>query len=132
MVWWDSHLKSLNGDRRVPIISCELAPGGCEVFLDARGGSGGVGVFANGCFVGLSGEQCNDMFLELSTGMCRTLGDGESALPSTAANHWELFAFVVLLRLFPEVIRNRLIVVLSDSVSACTCVQSLHAGVDCV
>ena len=77
-----------------------------------------------------SGEQCNAMFPELSPGVRRTLGGGQTALPSTAANHWELFAFAVLLRLFPEVIRNRFIVVRSDSVSACTCVQSLHAGVD--
>ena len=106
------------------------------MFLDAyaRGGSGGVGVFVNGGFVDLSGEQCNEMFPELSSGvlMHRTLGGGQTALPSTAANHWELFAFIVLLRLFPEVISNRYIGVRSDSVAACTCVQSLHAGVDCV
>ena len=77
----------------------------------------GPRVFVNGGFVGLSGEQCNAMFPNLSPEVRRTLGGGQTALPSTAANHWELFAFVVLFRLFPEVIRNRFHVVRSDSVS---------------
>ena len=46
------------------------------------------------------------------------------------ANHWEMFAFCVLLWFYPEVLRNRFVVVRSDSMSACKCVRDLSAGVD--
>ena len=49
---------------------------------------------------------------------------------STEANHWELFAFSVLLDLFPEVVRDRHVVVWSDSVSAISCVRDMSACLD--
>jgi len=46
------------------------------------------------------------------------------------ANHWELFAFVVLLDVFADVVRNKHIVVWSDSKSAIRCVRDLSACLD--
>ena len=132
MNWWVSHLELLNGDKRVPIIACGVPNESCEVYLDARGGSGGVGAFIDGGFVGLSGADCNRLFPNLSPGVSRSVGGGRRAQPSVEANHWELFAFVVLLDLFPAVVRDRYLVVRSDSMSAIKCVRDLHAGVDCV
>ena len=41
---------------------------------------------------------------------------------STEANYWELSAFSELLDLFPEVVRDRHVVVWSDGVPAVSCV----------
>lgn len=82
--------------------------------------------------MGLSGEDCNVMFPEMSPGVHRVQGVGYVAAPSDEATHREMFCFVVMLELFPDVIRNRFVVVRSVSMSACKCVGDLHAGMDCV
>ena len=127
-----SRLELLNGDKWVPIIAYDVPHESCEVHLDARGGSGGVGVFIDGGFVGLSGAECDRLFPDLSPGVSRSVGGGRRAQPSVEANHCELFDFVVLLELFPAVVRDWYLVVCSDSVSAIKCVRDLHARVDCV
>lgn len=43
MRWWDACLDLRNGDKRVPIVAYGLPHERCDVCLDARGGSGGVG-----------------------------------------------------------------------------------------
>ena len=60
------------------------------------------------------------------------MGGGKWSQPSSEANHWELFAFFVMLDVFPDLLRNRFVVIRSDSMCACKCVRDLHAGVDCV
>lgn len=65
-----------------------------------------------------------------SPGVRRRIGTGRVAEASTEANHWELFAFSVLLDLFSEVVRNRHAVVWSDSVSAIICVRDMCACLD--
>lgn len=58
------------------------------------------------------------------------MSPGAWNVPSVHANHWELFAFCVLLDLFALVFANQFIVVDSDSMSACKCVRDLSAALD--
>jgi hypothetical protein len=132
MRWWNENFELRNGDKRVPIVVHGLPHERCEAYLDARGGSGGVGVFLDGGFVAFTGSECNKLYPTLSPGVTRCVGGGREALPSSEANHWEMFCFVVMLDCFPDVLRNRFVVVRSDSMSACKCVRDLHAGVDSV
>ena len=126
LLWWQEHLVLFNGDRRVPIVSLHIAHREEDIFIDARGGTGGVGVFVNGGFVGLTGEQCNERYPLGS----ELVSPGSWVSPSTEANHWEMFAFCVLLDLFPLVLQNRFVVVDSDSMSAIKCVRDLSASLD--
>ena len=126
LLWWREHLVLFNGDRRVPIVSLNIAHREEGIFIDARGGTGGVGMFVNGGFVGLTGEQCNELYPLGST----LVSPGSWLSPSTEANHWELFAFCVLLDLFPFVLENKFVVVDSDSMSAIKCVRDLSAALD--
>ena len=140
--WWAHHLRALNGDRGTPIVSPFIAHEDLQITLDARGGSGGVGVFVDGAFVGLTGAEVNAAYpagrgagaggwAEIaSPGVRRTLSCGTVAEPSEEANHWELFAFVVLLDRFPDVLRNRHVVVMSDSATAIRCVRNFGAALD--
>lgn len=140
MAWWLTHLERLNGDRRIPIVAMGVEHQVTNVFIDARGGPGGVGLFVDGGFVGLTGEECNARYPAwmrdgraaalASPGLRRQLDTGAWAEPSEWANHWELFAFCVLLDLFPDVFRDKFVVVRSDSMAACRCVRDLSAALD--
>jgi hypothetical protein len=142
MRWWEHHLRLLNGDVATPIVAPFMCHEDLQIFLDARGGSGGIGVFFDGAFVALTGAEVNERYPAgvgagpggwaevASPGVRRTLSCGTVAEPSTEANHWELMAFVVLLDLFPDALRNRHVVVMSDSQSAISCVRCLAASLD--
>lgn len=121
-------LAQLNGDPTMAIIAQDATPP--TIHLDARGGSGGVGVFIDGAFVGLTGPQVNALYPQLSPGVPRTIGLGQAVGPSVEANHWEMMAFIVLLDMFPSFVRDRRIVVHSDSISAIKCVRTLSAALD--
>ena len=45
MRWWEHHLQRLNGDRAVPLVASLLRHEDLHIFLDARGRTGGIGVF---------------------------------------------------------------------------------------
>ena len=138
MRWWLAHLEGMNGDRRVPMVAAGVEHEQVEAYLDARGGSGGIGVFVDGAFIGLTGEECNakypwqegEAYGVCSPGVRRQVAGGCWEDPSVHANHWELFAFCVLLDTFPDVVRNRFLVVRSDSMSACKCIRDLSASLD--
>ena len=95
MAWWLEHLDLLNGDRRVPMVAAGVVHDQVEAYLDARGGSGGVGVFVNGAFVGLTGEECNAKYpwseglgyVPCSPGVRRQVAGGAWEEPSVHANH---------------------------------------------
>ena len=65
-----------------------------------------------------------------SPGVLRQLAGGELAQPSVDAHHWEMFGFIMLLDMFPEVVRNRHVIVKSDSVTAIKCARDLTAALD--
>ena len=126
MQWVVNNLAKFNGDRRVPIVASGWSGPFSEAFIDARGASGGVGIFLEGAFVGLTGAQCNAMFP--AGGPISSPGTWD--VPSEVANHWELFAFVVLLYLFGPVLVNQVLRVQSDSVTAIRCVRDVSAALD--
>jgi hypothetical protein len=140
MQWWIDCLRLRNGDRRVPIVAMGVEHQQVNTYLDARGGSGGVGLFVDGGFLGLTGEECNAAYPALqpdgvpatlaSPGVRRQLETGEWVAPSVEANHWELFCFCVLLDVYPEVFRDKFVVTRSDSMSACRSVRDLTAHID--
>lgn len=141
MRWWLDHLGLLNGDRGVPIVARTAEADALDIFLDARGGPGGVGVFCDGAFLGLTGAETNARYPAreagtgawcalASPGVARRVDTGAILPPSREANHWELFAFAVLLDVFPDVLRDRFVVVHSDSVSAIKCVRDFSAALD--
>jgi len=66
----------------------------------------------------------------VSPGLRRVLDDGTVVEPSVHANHWELFACCVALVQFPEVFRDRQVVMVSDSMSACRCIRGYTASLD--
>ena len=127
--WWLEHLDLMNG-RAMAVVGSEVPAAVLPVFIDARGGDGGVGVFVDGGFVGLTGPEVNARYPELSPGVRRALSGSRVANPSGEANHWEMMAFVVLLDAFPEVLRGRHVVVHSDSVTAVRCVRTLSAALE--
>lgn len=122
--WWDQCLELRNGDRRVPIVSMNVAHRLTGITLDARGGSGGVGLWVNGGFVGLTGLECNERYPSGGA----LVSPGAWDIPSVEANHWEMFAFCVLLDLFPLVVADQFVVIESDSITACKCVRTLTAA----
>jgi hypothetical protein len=101
MRWWNENLELRNGDKLVPIVAHGLPHERCEAYLDARGGSGGVGVFLDGGFVAFTGSECNKLYPTLSPGVTRCVGGGREALPSSEANHWELFVSWLCWIVFP-------------------------------
>ena len=137
--WWLEHLELLNGDGRVPMVAAGVAHED-DVYLDARGGSGGVGVFVGGAFVGLACGECNVRYsycegMEYAPcspglGVRRQVAGAAKDEPLVHANHWELFAFCVILALFPDMVRNRFLVVRLDSISACKRVRGLSASLE--
>ena len=126
MAWWGENLLKVNGDRRIPIVALALDTPLREGFLDARGGDGGVRMFFEGAFVGLSGSQCNALY---PAGAVIT-SPGAWATPSVVANHWEMFVFIVFIDLFGPCIANQSIRLRSDSVTAIRCVRDLTAALD--
>lgn len=126
MSWWQQSLELRNGDRRSPIVAMHEAARVEGIFIDARGGSGGVGMFVLGGFLGLTGSECNALYPSGGA----IVSPGNWALPSTEANHWELFAFVVLLDVFPAVFEDTFVAVDSDSMTAIKCVRDLSAALD--
>jgi hypothetical protein len=106
---------------------CERSIGRkASIAQDARGGSGGVGIFVNGGFLGLTGAGCNRHYPAGG----HLVSPGCWATPSVEANHWEMFAFCVFTDLFPMVAVNKYIVVFSDSMSAMKCVRDLSVALD--
>lgn len=68
-----------------------------------------------------------------SPGLRRELAAGQWVNPSVEANHWELFAYCLLLKYVSDVVRNRLFVIVrSDSMSACRCIRDHSASLDAV
>ena len=127
LTWWRDNLLRFNGDVRVPIVAMNAPHQHRDIWIDARGGDGGVGVFVDGGFVGLTGGQCNVLF-DGHDG--RLLSPGNWSPASTEANHWEMFAFCVLLDLFGESLRDTFVRVISDNMTAVRCVRDLSAALD--
>lgn len=126
MLWWILHLALLNGDLRTRIVSMHMADRVDGVSIDARGGSGGVGMFVFGGFLGLTGEQVNARYPAGG----KLVSPGCWDVPSTDANHWEMFAFIVLLDMFASCFAGKYVVIDSDSMTACRCVRDLTAALD--
>jgi hypothetical protein len=126
MDWWLANLEKLNGDRRIPIVAKARGSPTLEAFVDARGGEGGIGVFVEGAFVSLSGQQCNALY----PAGHRITSPGAWAKPSSVANHWEMFALIVLLDLFGSALANSVVAVHSDSMTAVKCSRDLSAALD--
>jgi hypothetical protein len=79
-----------------------------------------------GAFVSLTGAECNALYPAGSA----ISSPGTWAEPSTAANHWEMFAFIVWMDLFGSCVENTAVRVLSDSRTAIRCVRDLSAALD--
>jgi hypothetical protein len=87
--WWQSALELFNGHRRIlgqqPVSGLLLSTDACGAW-DCQ--EAGVGVFVDGGFCGLSGDQCRRLFADAPVA-----DDAPIQL-------WELFAVVVLVRLY--------------------------------
>lgn len=87
--WWHSALELFNGHRRIlgqqPVSGLLLSTDACGAW-DCQ--EAGVGVFVDGGFCGLSGDQCRCLFADAPVA-----DDAPIQL-------WELFAVVVLVRLY--------------------------------
>lgn len=108
--WWLENLLLYNGAARVPIVSDE-----CDIELDATG-VGGLGIFCSGGFLALSSAEAP---LFWACGDC----------PDTEfANHWELYNFVVLHRVFGDYLRDRVVSVKCDNMAAVLGVRKFKCG----
>lgn len=87
--WWHTALQEFNGHRRIlgrrPIQGLLLSTDACGAWDT---GTAGVGVFVDGGFCGLTGEQCRQLFSDAP------------AADDDPIQLWELFAVLVLVRLF--------------------------------
>lgn len=126
LAWWSQHLEWLNGDPRAPIVCMSREHQLAHIYLDARGGSGGIGIFVDGGFVGLTGSECNALFPAGSV----VPSPGVGPVPRTDANSWELFAFCALMLLFHDYLAGRYVRVDSDSATAVKCIRCLSANLD--
>ena len=96
-IWWVEHLSMFNGAAQIVDPADD-----CTIHLDATG-EGGLGIFCDGAFVSFSPSATR------ASPVCT--GHPES----TWANSWELFNFVVLLRLFGHYLRDKVISPLTDN-----------------
>jgi len=107
VMWWLQHLAVFNGEAQIPAPAQR-----CDIRLDATG-DGGLGLFVDGAFLGLSPEQVRAHWA------C-------SECPDTPhANHWELYNFAGLLRVFPDYLRNKVVMVDNDNMAAVAGVRKL-------
>jgi hypothetical protein len=94
--WWHSALQLFNGHRRIlgqqPQSGLLLSTDACGTW-DRK--EAGVGVFVDSGFCGLSGQQCRQLF-----------ADAPSA-DDAPIQLWELFAVVVLVRLYGPYLQGR-------------------------
>ena len=98
--WWIEDLLLVNGLARIPEVVDV-----CDILLDATG-DGSLGIFVDGAWLALS-SRATRLFLACSDH------------PATGdANQWELYDFVVLLRMFGDYLRNKVITVVSDNMAA--------------
>ena len=95
--WWIQYLESHNGAALIVDPSDD-----CDVRLDATG-SGGLGIFCDGGFVSLSPSAVR--------ASCVCIGHPTREW----ANHWELFNFIVLLRLFGPYPANKVVSPVCDN-----------------
>jgi len=126
MAWWSENLELFNGDRRAKLVSQSAEHRVLGIQLDARGGDGGVGVWFDGAFIGLTCAECNARYPAGGT----LVSPGAWVPASGAGNHWEMFAFCVLLDLFGDLLVGQYVEVESDSMSAIKCVRELSAALD--
>ena len=126
LCWRLENLVLRNGDCRIPIVSMRLEHREEGIMIDARGGDGGVGLWANGGFAGFTGEQCNALYP--AGGEIVSPGNWEP--PSRDGNDWEMFGYVMFLDVFPLVVQNKFVVFESDSMTASSGVRDLTVHID--
>lgn len=109
--WWIENLQACNGRARMPCDAVE-----CDIRLDATG-DGGLGVFVDGGFVALAASQSRTFE---AAGGVPTCSDHPTTLE---ANHWELYNVVLLLRVFGDYLRGKVVTIVSDNSA---CVAGVH------
>ena len=99
-----------NGQAQIPGVL-----DGCDIRLDATG-DGGLGIFIDGAFLGLSPAETRTHWACVDH-------------PCTPwANHWELYNFVVLLRVYSDYVRNKVILIDNDNMAAIAAVRKFAAS----
>ena len=109
LLWWQDKLSRFNG--MVRTVSLEST---CDVRLDATG-LGGLGIFVDGGFV------------EFAPGEIQISPYGAGHPTRESANDWELFNFVVLMRVFGSYLANRTVVVDCDNACSVSAVRKFRA-----
>lgn len=97
VLWWLTNVDRFNGQR--PLV---VEDDRCLVMLDATG-NGGLGVFVDGAFVGLTPEEARRVELSVPPPA------------STHANEWECYNVAVMLKLFGSYLANRSVVIWCDN-----------------
>ena len=107
--WWLDNLATFNG-QAVILPACSTAVH--EFQTDAEG-SGAVGAFLWGGYVGLSAAQV------------RRLLPADTPPPGLHISVYETFAVLVAVRLFPEAVRNKHLCVRSDNTATVAAINKL-------
>lgn len=110
LVWWWDHLVLLNGAATIVDPADD-----CDIRLDATG-HGGLGIFCDGGFVSLSPARV------------RCIDEGAGHPLTDHSNEWELFSFVVLLRLYGEYLRDRVVSPVNDNACAVCAISKWRVG----